>query len=111
MAWDASRPVPWKRLIIEYAVIGVGIAVVSLAFFDGERSANYLTIVLAAPVYIGFGAVLAKFGYARKSLAQVRTEAAAAQRQKAAGASTTTSARPKPAPTRRTSTGPSKKKR
>lgn len=114
MAWDSSRPVPWKRLIIEYLVIGVVIAVVALMVSKDRRAANYWTIALAAPIYIGFGYVLAKFGYARKSLAQVRAEAAAAQAQKAAAAPRS-AARPKPAPTSRTSSGPSnrpaKKKR
>lgn len=117
MAWDSSRPVPWKRLIIEYLVIGAVIAVVAMFVGKDRQAANYWTILLAGPVYIGFGYVLAKFGYARKTLAQVRAEAAAAQAAKAAagGQRAAGAARPKPAPTSRTSSGPSsrpaKKKR
>ncbi|MFZ4721165.1 MAG: hypothetical protein ACOYMR_17185 [Ilumatobacteraceae bacterium] len=114
MAWDNSRPVPWRRLIIEYLVIGVVIAAVALMVSKDRRAANYWTIAMAAPIYLGFGYVLAKLGYARKSLAQVRAEAEAAQAKKAAAAPSSTS-RPKPAPTSRTANGPSnrpaKKKR
>jgi hypothetical protein len=114
MAWDSSRPVPWKRLVIEYLVIGIVIAIVALMVTKDRRAANYWTIAMAAPIYLGFGYVLAKLGYARKSLAQVREEAAAAQAKKAAAAPPS-GARPKPAPTSRTSTGssnrPAKKKR
>ena len=108
MAWDSSRPVPWKRLIIEYLVIGIVIAVVALVVSKDRRAANYWTIAMAAPIYLGFGYVLAKLGYARKSLAQVRAEAAAAQAKKAASTSSS-AGRPKPAPTSRTSSGPSQR--
>lgn len=110
MAWDSSRPVPWKRLAIEWLVIAVVVGGISFFVTENNRAANYLTIVLAGPIYIGFGALLAKLGYARKSLKELRAEDAARQAQKAraAGASgTPTGPRPKPAPTSRTSTGPS----
>ncbi|MEY4340229.1 MAG: hypothetical protein RLZ14_2079 [Actinomycetota bacterium] len=111
MAWDSTRPVPWKRLLIEWAVIGVIVAAVSYFGTDNRRVESYISIVLAGFVYLGVGAVLAKLGYARKSLKQIRTETAARQ----AAAPAPTAVRGRPAPTRRTSTGPSnrpkKKKR
>lgn len=117
MAWDSSRPVPWKRLLIEWAVIAVVVGAISFFVTDNNRAANYLTIVLAGPVYVGFGAVIAKFGYARKTVKELRaeTEAELARKAAAAPAATSTAARARPAPTSRTSSGPSnrpnKKKR
>lgn len=112
MAWDSTRPVPWKRLTIEWVVIGVIVAAVSWFGTDNHRPENYISILLAGFVYLGVGALLAKLGYARKSLKQIRTETAARQ---AAAAPVSTAVRSRPAPTSRTSTGPSnrpkKKKR
>ena len=110
MAWDSSRPVPWKRLAIEWLVIAVVVGTISFFVTKNNRAANYLTIVLAGPIYIGFGALLAKLGYARKSVKQLRAEDAAKQAQKdrdARAAGAPSGPRPKPAPTSRTSTGPS----
>ncbi len=109
MAWDQSRPVPWKRLAIEWLVIAVVVGAISFFVTKNNRAANYLTIVLAGPLYIGFGALLAKLGYARKSVKQLRAEEAARQEQKAretARGGGTAGPRPKPAPTSRTSSGP-----
>lgn len=107
MAWDGSRTVPWKRLTIEWTVVAVVVASVSYFVTDNRQLASYLTIVLAGVVYVGFGAILAKFGYARKTLAQLRAETAAAAPSKAAAPAP--GARSKPAPTSRTSTGPSQR--
>ena len=112
MAWDSTRPVPWKRLTIAWVVIGLIVAAVSWFGTDNHRAESYISILLAGFVYLGVGAVLAKFGYARKSLKQIRTETAARQ---AVSSTASTAVRGRPAPTRRTSTGPSnrpkKKKR
>jgi hypothetical protein len=101
MAWDASRPVPWKRLSIEWTVVAVVVAGLSYFVTHNRQLSSYITIVLAGAVYVGFGAILAKFGYARKTLTQLRAETAATQ----AASVATPGARPKPAPTSRTSTG------
>ena len=122
MAWDASRPVPWKRLWTEWAAIGIIVALVAYFISHNHKPGSYIGIVLAGLVYVAFGAVLAKFGYSRKTLRQMRAEAAAAPPRQVGRTSrrtgTTTagaSTRPKPAPTKRTSSGPSnrpqKKKR
>ncbi len=116
MAWDSSRPVPWKRLLIEWAVISVVVILISVTVTKNTKPESFIAILLAGGVYLGFGAILAKMGYARKTLKQMRTEAAAAPPRKAGtGTGSGSSTRPKPAPTSRTSTGPSnrpqKKKR
>lgn len=106
MAWESSRPVPWKRLMVQWVVIGILVAFVSFAFTDNRDAGSYLSIFLAGFVYVGLGAVLAKFGYTQKSLQQIRAEAAAAP-PRTVGATS----RAKPAPTKRTSTGPSQQPR
>ncbi len=116
MAWDSSRPVPWKRLATEWVVIAVVVGAISFFVSENHRAANYLTIIVAGPVYVGFGAVVAKFGYARKTVKELRAETEAELARKAAAApAATTAARPRPAPTSRTASGPSnrpnKKKR
>lgn len=116
MKWDSSRSVPWKRLCIEWVVVAVIVAVVSFSATDNRKFSSYVALLLGGVVYLAVGTIMAKFGYQRKSLKQMRAEVAAAPRRtvgsskeprtsKAASASVAT-ARPKPAPTKRTSGGP-----
>ena len=107
MAWKSANPVAWKRLCIEWAVIGTVVAVVSLVATDNRNAGSYLTILLGGFVYVAFGAVLAKFGYQRKTLKQSRAEAAAAPVRQV-GRSAPPSSKPRPAPTSRTSGGSNK---
>ena len=103
MAWDSNRPVPWKRLIKEWAIYAGIMAAILIVFFrDGGRLLPILGgLLISGPIYFLFGAVLAKFGYQRKTLADLRTpRAATTVPSDDAGAS-----RPRPAPTRRTSGG------
>ena len=62
-------------------------------------------LLASGPLYLGLGYVLAKFGYQRKTLAELRTPAAPPP---TVTATTSRDARPRPAPTRRTSTGPNR---
>jgi hypothetical protein len=115
MRWDATKPVPWKRLWTEWAVIGVIVALVAYFISHNHKVGSYVGIVLAGLVYVVFGAVLAKFGYARKTFRQLRAEAAAAPPRQVGRTVAGPTARPRPAPTKRTSNGPTnrpqKKKR
>jgi hypothetical protein len=117
MAWDSSRAVPWRRLIREW-LIYVAIASVALLFlFRHKLSVSLFAGLFASgPMYLLFGAVLAKFGYARKTFKDLRgeRERAAATRsssrspgRSSSSAATVPGGRAKPAPTKRTSTGPS----
>ena len=110
MAWDSNRPVPWKRLIKEWAIYaGIMAAILIIVFRDAGRLLPILGgLIISGPIYFLFGAVLAKFGYQRKTLSEMRTPRAAPS-----GSSTSPepAARAKPAPTRRTSTGPSNRPR
>jgi len=84
-------------------------AIMTLILAVLYRDAGRLVPILAGlfvsgPLYLLFGYVLAKFGYSRKTLADLRTP-------RAAPSSSTPDApvvRARPAPTRRTSTGPNR---
>ena len=104
MAWDSSRPVPWLRLLKEWALYAVLMAALFVVFFrDSSIVAILLGLLASGPLYIAFGYVVAKFGYQRQSLRQARTDAAARRAAPATGA--VAGPRPKPPPTRRTSGG------
>jgi hypothetical protein len=113
MAWDSSRVVPWRRLVREWVVYAVFAAVVVSIYFvatDRKLEIGWLAGLLSSgPMYVAFGAILAKFGYQRKTLKQLKEErpVAAAARSSRSGSTTAPPARARPAPTKRTSTGPS----
>lgn len=107
MAWDANRPVPWRRLAREagiFLVVG-GLALTVLV--KHKQPGTYLGLVLGMIFYVAFVAILSKFGYQRQSIREAR------ERRRATAPRPTTSstqtARQRPAPTRRTSTGPSQR--
>jgi hypothetical protein len=106
VAWDANRPIPWRRIARE-ATIFLVIGGVALTLLTKHRQVGtYVGLVVGMIFYVGFVAVLAKFGYQRQSIREAR------ERRVAVTARATTSAQPgrqRPAPTRRTSTGPSQR--
>ena len=100
---------PWARLLKEYAIYaGIMAAILLLLFRDGGALPLLGGLVAAGPIYLLLGAVMAKFGYQRKSLTEMRTPRADSQRTATATAATV---RERPAPTKRTTTGPSQRKR
>lgn len=119
MAWDSTRPVPWRRLLREWAIYAVILTVVLLVARRNDlRFSHFAWLPLTFPIYLAFGVVLAKFGYQRKTLKDVRAETARRNEEREAaprGSSSRSSrssysastGRAKPAPTKRTSTGPS----
>ena len=107
MAWDANRPVPWKRLTREAAIFLVIGAVAMLVFVKDPKPSSFIGLVIGMFFYVGFVAVLSKFGYERQSIRDAR-----AQRQavaSAAAAAPPAGGKARPAPTKRTSTGPSQR--
>jgi hypothetical protein len=104
VGWDASRPVPWRRLVKEWLIYaGIMTVVLLVAFRDGGRLIPILGgLLISGPLYLGLGWALAKLGYVRKTLADMRTPRADAR---SASGSTAEASRAKPPPTRRTSTG------
>jgi hypothetical protein len=99
--------VPWRRLIREWLIYAAIMAAVFIVIFRDDSMVGAVVGLLASgPLYLLFGAVLAKFGYQRKTLKQLRTEREGAERVDSAGKSTDSSVRrERPAPTRRTSGG------
>ncbi|CAB4878064.1 unannotated protein [freshwater metagenome] len=116
MAWESSRPVPWRRLIREWLIY---VAIASVAFViifrDKLTVSLFAGLFVSGPMYLLFGAVLAKFGYSRKTFKDLRVERenAAATRSSAKTSDTSgaVGSRPRPAPTKRTSTGPSQQRK
>lgn len=115
MAWDSSRPVPWQRLVREWLIYVAVMAVVLLVVFRSSNVIGAFTgLLVSGPMYLFLGFVLAKFGYQRKSLKEMRTPQAGPResnrKKKSKGADDETSAsetpeRHRPAPTKRTSGG------
>lgn len=112
MAWDSKRPVQWRRLLIEWAVVMAFMLIVTTFFTSNRSIGSYAAVLVGGAIYPLFGWVLAKFGYQRTSLKQQRVNAqAAAAAKRTAAAAATPTGRARPAPTRRTATGPSQRPR
>ena len=110
MAWDSTRPVPWQRLFREW-LLYVGVMTALLLVF--LRSSSLIGVIggllISGPLYLAFGYVLAKFGYQRKTLKQLRTEApvrGSKRDRTTSGDVDVSKPRPKPAPTSRTGGAP-----
>ena len=112
MRWDNSRPVPWERLMREW-VLYVGIMAVILYIFFRDRGfiGAAAGLLISGPLYLAVGYVLAKLGYTRKTLKEMRTPRADSTSSAGDDSPTGTVERPKPPPTRRTSTGANRPKR
>jgi hypothetical protein len=110
MAWDATRPVPWKRLLTFFAAYA-GIAAFLLTVLRGFDPSILSGLVLGGSVYLLIAVVLVKFGWNPPSFRSKnqRAEAAAAAEARAAAkapAPTPDGPRPRPKPTSRTTPGP-----
>jgi len=108
MAWDSTRPVPWNRLIREWLIYAAIMSAVFLIFFRGDSTVGAIAgVLISGPMYLGFGAVMAKFGYQRTRMKDIR--GAGKGRPQAdtepAATSDTEQSRAKPAPTSRTAGG------
>jgi hypothetical protein len=110
MAWDSTRQVPWGRLFREWLVYAIVMIVVFLLFLrDTVTAGSVLGLAASFPMYLAFGAVLAKFGYQRKTLRDLRTSSPPSEprSQSSSDGASISSSRHRPPPTKRTSTGPS----
>ena len=111
MAWDSSRPVPWQRLMREWVIYALIMVAVFLVFFrDANVIGAIVGVLISGPLYLALGAVLAKFGYQRKTFREARADRQGqpAERNAASTNSATSSGsgeRPKPPPTKRTQQG------
>jgi len=106
VAWDANRPVPWKRLMREAAIFLVVGSLAMAIFVKHPQVGTFVGLFIGMVFYVGFVAVLSKFGFERQSIreARARREALAT-----APSASVPGAKPRPAPTKRTSTGPSQR--
>ncbi|NND74389.1 MAG: hypothetical protein HKN44_05230 [Ilumatobacter sp.] len=115
MAWDSSRPVPWDRLMREWVIYALIMAAVFLVFFrDGNVIGALAGVLVSGPLYLALGAVLAKFGYRRKTLHELRAGRADDSTPDDDERPPAGAPRKRPAPTRRTGGGtnrPGTKKR
>ena len=105
MGWEPSRPVPWRRLIREWLIYALIMAAIFLIWFHDARLVGAMAgLLISGPLYLALGYVLAKVGYQRKSLKQLRAE-----RVDRADGRTNPAVkggpRQRPAPTRRTAGG------
>lgn len=111
MAWDSSRPVPWKRLVREWLIYAAIMTAVFIVFFRGDNVLGAIAgVLISGPLYLAFGAVMAKFGYQRTRLKDVRGAATGSGSDAAPVATSSDEPRPKPAPTSRTTGGGSRPK-
>jgi hypothetical protein len=109
MAWDSSRPVPWQRLIREWLLyVGIMVIVFLIIYRNRLEIGLFIGLLTSGPLYVLFGAVLAKFGYQRKTLRDLKNQRASAP-SKATAQTSSTAAKARPAPTKRTATGPSQR--
>jgi hypothetical protein len=103
MSWDSNRVVPWRRLIREAALFGAAM-VLLFGLIAKPDAGAYVGLALGLVLYVLLMAALAKVGYTRKTLADLRAE-----REAAAAANPPPAAVPaprgRPAPTKRTGGG------
>lgn len=114
MAWDSSRPVPWQRLVREWLIyVGVMALVLFFLFRNDNMIGAFAGLLVSGPLYLLFGFVLAKLGYQRKSLKDMRTPQADSKSSTKSkskskskdGDDDNATAKQRPAPTKRTSGG------
>jgi len=108
MAWDSSRPVPWQRLMREWVVYALIMVGVMLFLVRDNQVGAVVGVLVSGPLYLTIGAVLAKFGYRRKSMAELRTDRESSKQ--AAREERQTDSRDRPPPTSRTSGGSNRPK-
>lgn len=108
MAWDSTRPVPWNRLIREWLIYAAIMSAVFLIFFRGDSTVGAIAgVLISGPLYLGFGAVMAKFGYQRTRMNDLRRAGKGKPEldNEPVATSDTEQSRSKPAPTSRTASG------
>jgi hypothetical protein len=85
-------------------LVYVAIMLVVLALFFRNQSLLGVVagLLVSGPLYLGFGYVLAKLGYQRKSWGELRSQNARGKKGTGSPAAPAAGPRPKPAPTKRT---------
>ncbi|MEO6571241.1 MAG: hypothetical protein ABIO83_06800 [Ilumatobacteraceae bacterium] len=92
-----------REWLVYVVIMGV---IFSLVFRDQPLIGLIAGLLVSGPLYLGFGYLLAKIGYQRKSWKELRSEAPVRGAKGAAAADeAATGLRPRPAPTSRTGGG------
>ena len=112
MAWDASRKVPWKKVLTPFALYAV-VAIGLFGALGGFKIGLLVGVAAGGVVYAGLAALMVKFGWnppmfqsrqertaAAQAAAERRAARDAAKGKTARGAAP--AARTKPAATKRT---------
>jgi hypothetical protein len=105
----------------EWVIYAVFMALVFALFFSDNILGALTGLLISGPLYLALGAVLAKLGYQRKTIKELRGQRSepsapaspdSPDSPDSSGSSRSSgSDRARPAPTRRTSTGPSQRPR
>lgn len=95
---------PWRRLVREWCIYAALMVVVFLVITRESSVGIVLGLVASLPLYLALGYVLAKFGYTRKSLRELR-DASRSDARDSVPVESAPSVRARPAPTRRTNAG------
>jgi hypothetical protein len=75
MGWDNSRNVPWQRLIREWVIYASVMSAIFVVFFRGNNVIGAVAgVLISGPLYLAFGAIMAKFGYSRKTIKELRAQ-------------------------------------
>lgn len=113
MAWDSSRPVPWRRLLTYLAIYAAVMVVITL-LMSGDRLAEAAPgLVIGLVLATGLMVVMTKFGWtlpmlrSREEVASIRADKAAARSRSSNehAAAGVEGPRERPPATKRTSTG------
>ena len=86
--------------------VGIMAVVFLFVYRDDLTAGPFIGLLISGPLFLAVGAVLAKFGYQRKTFRDLRAETEAKRASEATAVAKPVGARSRPAPTRRTSTGP-----
>jgi hypothetical protein len=118
MAWDAARPVPWKRLFTFVAIYSLVVLGIFALLRPSQTLQSIPGVVFGALAAVSIMAVLTKFGWnptmfkSKAEIAEARAQRAAARQPATTAKSSSKSSstptdgpRPKPPPTKRTSSG------
>jgi hypothetical protein len=99
----------------EWVIYAVFMALVFALFFSDNILGAVTGLLVSGPLYLALGAALAKLGYQRKTIKELRSQRSEPSTTTSATSSGSSGSsapdRARPAPTRRTSTGPSQRPR
>ena len=59
MAWDATRPIPWQRLLRDWLIyVGIMAVVFAIALRDDLSAGPFLGLLASGPIFLVIGGVL-----------------------------------------------------